>query len=267
MATDLTGKKFARWLVTGKSPRKGNWECVCDCGTAKSVGSYNLTSGASRSCGCLMREVNKLTRRTHGASINHKVTPEYAAWMHLKSRCENQDNKAYQFYGERGITVCKEWDESFEAFLKDMGPKPSSAHSIDRIDVNGNYEPSNCRWATRKEQARNKTSNRMVVYNGREMTMAEAAELAGIRYWTLASRLSKGWTVERALSQPLDQTRVKAQFRDVKLVEISRSTGIPVKTIQCRLRRGWSEERAFNEPVQVQGRHAQRNRGSSGGIV
>lgn len=249
MAVDLVGKRFARWLVVSESSRKSHFECVCECGSRKLVRRSNLAEGRSKSCGCLMREVNKLTRRTHGASSGGKITAEYSAWIRMRDRCQNANSKSYSDYGGRGISVCNRWDRSFEAFLSDMGKRPSGKHSIERIDVNGDYEPKNCKWATRLEQARNKTSNVLVECDGRMVPMSVAAERNGIPYKTVASRLSKGWPPERAVSEAVDRNRQKAQFREERLVDVSKRTGIPLKTIQCRLRRGWSEDRAFSEPI------------------
>lgn len=129
-------------------------------------------------------------------------TREYRAWINMRSRCKTPSANGYHRYGGRGITVCERWDNSFEAFIEDMGPRPSPKHSVDRIDVNGNYEPGNCRWATKQEQARNLTNNRIVTINGRRMTLAEAVEGAAVIYNTVLYRLRRGWKIEDALYRP-----------------------------------------------------------------
>lgn len=138
----------------------------------------------------------------HGQCTGGRVTPEVKAWYEMKARCYFDGHKKYKHYGGRGITVCSRWLESFDAFLADVGPRPSPQHSIDRIRVDGNYEPSNVRWATQKEQQRNRRNNRRVTYSGRRMSLGAAAELAGLRYGLVKRRLQIGWPIEMALSTP-----------------------------------------------------------------
>lgn len=127
--------------------------CVCECGTRHEVVAYNLVNGGSRSCGCLKKE--KCGKGTHRKTH----TTEYNSWIGMKTRCNNINSSDYPNYGGRGISVCEEWVSSFERFLSDMGEKPGVGYSLDRIDVDGNYCPSNCRWATQKTQNNNKQRN------------------------------------------------------------------------------------------------------------
>ncbi|MCK5608150.1 hypothetical protein KAR91_40085, partial [Candidatus Pacearchaeota archaeon] len=153
----LVGKKFGRLLVLGEASKKGKklyWHCVCDCGRNITVYAESLKGGDSKSCGCL-----NLERVTKHGMID---TIEYTSWKKMKSRCYNPKHKHFNHYGGRGITVCGRWMESFENFFKDMGPRPSKKYSLDRINNNGNYEPSNCRWATLSEQHRNTRRNKYI---------------------------------------------------------------------------------------------------------
>ena len=203
------GERFGKLIViapTEKTKAGHRFICLCDCGGEKVCFASRLRAGMTKSCGCLARGINSrgnpnLTRKTHGErrGPNGKPTPEYVAWMHLIDRCNNPRNRAYANYGGRGIRVWPAWVESYEAFLADMGRKPTSAHSLDRIDVNGGYEPTNCHWATRTQQSQNARSNRVVSLRGRTICLSEACRQVGLPYDTVRARLERGWSDARAL--------------------------------------------------------------------
>ena len=213
------GDRYGRWEIVQetecrRSPTNGRpyrmVECRCECGTIRQVTLESLRQGnPSQSCGCLQREAVRETshrNRTHGASCS--IT--YSSWAMMKQRCYNQNDSEYDSYGGRGIKVCELWRNSFEAFLNDMGERPSLQHSIDRYpDNDGGYEPGNCRWATPLQQNRNRRSNVMLTFQGETMCISAWAERIGIPRKTLEKRLNRyGFTVRQALTQPVRRKAV-----------------------------------------------------------
>jgi len=192
-----------RELERYKSP-SGHLErrvlCECDCGKELAVLLGSIRSGRTKSCGCLANE-HTATRNRQNSAHGMSQSPTFLVWHSMKQRCNNRNHEAYSRYGGRGIAVCKRW-YSFQNFLNDMGERPSSEHSIDRINNDGNYKPDNCRWATRTQQGRNKHNNVMLTCDGETMCQSEWAERIGITPEALAARIKRGWTVEDALSTP-----------------------------------------------------------------
>lgn len=207
---DLAGQRFGRWTVLEEDGRdeRGRvlWRCRCDCGTERAVKGWRLREGTNRSCGCLRRETSaELGRKTatHGMS----QTRIYNIWQSMLRRTTNPGDSAYPYYGGRGIKVCDRW-RSLENFLTDMGPTYADDLSIDRVDVNGDYEPGNCRWATDVEQGRNKRNSAWIEFRGHRLCEAEWAERLGINPKTLTSRLRYGWSIERALTEGVAPERL-----------------------------------------------------------
>lgn len=201
---DLTGQRFGRWFVLEKTRDKRNricWICRCDCGTEKVVQGYTLKNGDSTSCGCYRDELES-AKKTHGMSH----TRLYRVYAHMKDRCYRKGDINYPNYGGRGIRICDEWlgDNGSSNFIKwSLENGYSDELSIDRIDVNGNYEPSNCKWSTRKEQANNKRTNIFYEINGVTKTLQQWCEVYGIERKIFDARLKLNWSVLKALTTPI----------------------------------------------------------------
>lgn len=190
--SEMIGRRFGRLIVIEFIERKLThifFKCKCDCGNYTVVSSNNLRRNHVQSCGCLQRERASNYHFKHGESLNK--TTEYRTWKLIKYRCSNINDKKYSHYGGRGVTMCKEWMESFETFLKDMGRKPCHNYSIERIDVNGNYDKNNCKWATNYEQNRNKRNNIWLQYNGKRMVLQDWAKEIGVSYSTIYEHYHK----------------------------------------------------------------------------
>ncbi len=203
---NLTEQKFGRWIVIQLADRGKNgsiyWLCRCVCGKEKRVQYSHLQSGASRSCGCLSREISIQCNTKHGHNTRGKVSKTYKTWLSMIQRCTNPKSPDYYLYGGRGIRVCKRWLK-FENFLDDMGERPTNNYTLDRISNNKGYSKINCHWATRKEQARNRRSNLLISFNGKTQCLIEWAEELGIKYGVLLSRSRGGWSINRMLTQPV----------------------------------------------------------------
>ena len=210
---DLGGRRFGRWVALSRDSSRGftYWWCVCDCGTKRSVYSGNLRRGITVSCGCYNDE-NRVT-----ANIKHggRYMPEYRVWCGIIQRCENPSSSGYPKYGGRGIKMCARYRSNFGDFIRDLGPRPSDSHTIDRkhndigyvcgccdeCKVNG-FKP-NCRWSLPHAQSRNKRNNIWMNVEGARMCAKDAAARVGIPYKTLHYRLQAGWSHHKALTTPL----------------------------------------------------------------
>lgn len=204
---DLTGNVYGKLTVLrrGEGVKKDwqYWLCQCECGNTISPDYYNLKGGRSKSCGCLRGEKNRKRLTTNKGA-------EYEAWRGIKQRCYNPNAANYSYYGGRGIKVCDEWLHDFIRFYKDLGPKPSKSHSVDRKDPNGDYCKDNCRWATPKEQSNNTRSNVRLTYKNETKTITQWAKDIGMSMNTLHSRVEAGWTSERAITHPIRKFKNKA---------------------------------------------------------
>ena len=207
---DYTGKVFNSWKVLHRGNKKNYWYCKCtSCGKEKDVYIYNLIGNKTKTCGCY--------RIDHPNNISHGMsnTRFYGIWCGMKGRCYDKNIPKYKNYGERGIIICDRWKNSFENFKEDMYDSylshvkefGESNTSIDRIDVDGNYEPSNCKWSTVKEQGNNTTTNHYIEYKGVTYTLMELSEKIGMNYGTFKSRISDyGWSVDDAVETPVRES-------------------------------------------------------------
>lgn len=208
---DLRGQRFGYLTVLEEAGRghhgQVRWLCLCDCGNEHVVLSQKLRKSRVRSCGCAHFALLGKASTTHGHTVDRVATPEYYTWSSMIQRCTNENNIHFDAYGGRGISVCAEWRAAFEPFLEYIGTRPSDAHSIDRIDTNGNYEPGNVRWAVKEIQSNNTRSNVYLTYAGRRQSVAQWSRETGIGASTLAQRVRLGWTPERALTEQPDARR------------------------------------------------------------
>lgn len=213
---DLTDQRFGRLVVIERQGQANSghaeWLCKCDCGKEVIVSSNALRSSrGTRSCGCLQREMATIANlnKDHGyykkkASVGREHQRLHQTWRDMINRCANSNNKRFDAYGGRGISVCQEWLGNFDAFKEwAISSGYSDELTIDRINVNGDYCPQNCRWATSKEQNNNRSNNRIVIYKGESMTLHQLADREGINYQTLWNRLKYGWSLEDAVERPI----------------------------------------------------------------
>lgn len=209
---DRAGEVHGRLTIISRAPDRTHgektqvvmWNCVCECGNFTVKSGRKLKIGAVKSCGCLQKENPGSRKGPDNPKYLHGKTNsrEYLSWISALSRTTNKKHESYERYGGRGITVCEEWASSFARFLSDMGPRPDG-HSLERIDNNKGYFLENCKWATTKEQSRNKSNTVKITINNVEKSLLEWSEISGIPEKTLRSRIKSGWEGERAVFSPV----------------------------------------------------------------
>ena len=216
VSTTNIGDQFAALTVIGTAEPYGakkstRWLCRCECGKEVITYQTHLRRGMTQSCGCRKRRqwLDHVTK--HGKAR----TPEYKNWSAMKARCYNPNSAKFTDYGGRGITVCDRWKDSFENFLADMGTRPTPTSEIDRVDSDGNYEPSNCRWASRSRQNRNKRNTIFITVDGETRSLSDWCELRGLNYNTVAGRiLQYGWNPVDAITKPPKRTGRRPRQKD-----------------------------------------------------
>ena len=226
------GDRFHQLVVIGEAEPYGKknvtrWLCRCDCGKETVTYQSHLRRGMTQSCGCRKRKQWKECVTTHGKS----KAPEYQNWAGMKARCYNPNTFKFKDYGGRGIEVCSRWKDSFENFFADMGERPTPRAEIDRIDNNGNYEPSNCRWATRAEQNRNRRDNVFITINGQSKVLKDWCAFYNLPYNTIATRFfTYKWSAENALFRPIGKYKSVRRNTDGFLADAVNS--LDVKEIE-----------------------------------
>lgn len=247
---DLSGKTFGHWFVIEKSVIKNgrwHWKCQCDCGKIKNVEGGSLRKRTSVSCGCDRDKKTGDRSRKHGG----RGTRLYSIWKGIRKRCFNKKDLSYKNYGERGINICDDWSD-FSSFRKwSLENGYAENLSIDRINNDGNYEPSNCRWATFKIQANNTRKNHWVEINGEKKTITECAKIAGITPSNILERLKAGYSGEELLKPSLSRNpKIFIKYKDNKysVNELSKLLKIDALTIYKRLQYGFVGEKLFKKP-------------------
>jgi hypothetical protein len=237
---DLVGKKFGQLTVIAFSCTKNKqsiWECVCDCGNKTQVQTGNLRNGHTKSCGCKTKTLN-----------GHSNTPTYKTYVSMIERCYKTTFDGYKKYGERGIKVCDQWRDSYFNFLEDMGERPEGM-TLDRIDNNGNYCKENCRWATNKEQCRNRRNSFYITAFGKTQTVAAWEEETGVHHTSIINRFNRGLKEEEVFSKTRVNQKntvfIKAFDKEKSLKEWSIEKDINKERISQRLKSGWTAEEAL----------------------
>ena len=223
---DLSGRTYGRLTVLsfhGQTQHKNAlWLCRCECGNTAIVLGHELvangTRTGTRSCGCLKMERDQSSFADLNKTHDMSGCAEYKIWCGMKTRCFNRASNSYHLYGGRGITICDRWLHSFEAFYADMGPRPSSAYAIERIDNDGPYSPDNCKWLLKAQQAANRRMNVILTHDGLSLTVAEWSRRLGVSYRQLIHRYYRGWPVDQILNVTLSLK----QARRIQHVRASR---------------------------------------------
>lgn len=243
---DLTGQRFERLTVIERADntKKGQarWLCKCDCGATCIADGVHLRRGEIKSCGCLSRE-NTIKRSTkHGMKRRMSSNKIYSTWQNVKQRCLDKSAPHYAEYGARGITICEEWQTDFQAFFDYVSKLEhfnEEGYTLDRINNDGNYEPGNVRWATRKEQTRNRRITAMVDYKGETISLADAAERSGINYDALRERYRKGLRGDE-LFKPLYQRFIFIEHngKSMTLKALAEEMGVAYSALLWRYKHG-----------------------------
>jgi hypothetical protein len=248
---DLTGQAFSQLNVLGYAG-KSRWWCKCDCGVICIVPRGAFVTARQVSCGCYRRSNTSQLKLKHGATLGRTQSPEYRSYIGAKGRIQNRNHPAYPDYGGRGLEF---GFSSFEEFFTEVGAKPSKLHTLDRINNDLGYLPGNVTWSTKKEQARNRRSNRLLEWRGKTQSVSAWAEDLGIHRSALHLRLSRGWLIENAIKTSVRVSKrsgprlLEHAGRSQSLAAWARDLGILRETIAKRLSYGWSVGEALSRPI------------------
>lgn len=211
------GERFGRLVIVAEAEPERNKAghsrrrvvARCDCGTEKIIRNPPaLRMGGWLSCGCHQKDTVRSRSYKHGMTVGYKPTAMYTTWQGMLDRCYNPNSEHYHRYGGRGISVCERWYNDAKAFAEDMGDKPTRFHSIDRIDQDGNYCPENCRWADKRQQARNRSTNIIVEHDGRDWVLIDLCEKLGVSYALVCSRKKRGLPQSDWFLPPEDRSEI-----------------------------------------------------------
>lgn len=243
-------------VIQDRSERRGArfsrvLDLKCFCGKTFTSLKTSIKSGATKSCGCY--HIYKSTSRIVSMNTKHGMTgsSEYNIWSSMKARCYNTSNISYKNYGHRGIKVCEAWKDDFSKFIRDVGPRPSKRHSLDRVDNNGDYSPTNCVWSLPEVQQNNKSNNRIINYDGRSMTLAQWSRELCVGHTTLDNRLKK-WGTKKALTKAapikLQKTMLEYSGLSKPLSEWARLHKLSTNCVKYRLSIGMTVDEALTKP-------------------
>lgn len=257
---DLTGQRFGMLVVLSRAKSTNNgtmWLCKCDCGVIKTIRTNNLRMGTTKSCGC----AKSVAHTKHNCCRRNNISQLYVVWNDMKQRCYNPNSIGYRYYGDRGIKICDEWlgENGFASFRnwayangykEETLPNGRTKWTIDRIDSNGNYEPTNCRWVDMLTQNNNTRCTRHITYNGETLTLTQAAHKYKISRVALENRINNGWSVEAAIETPLRTTPTHVyNGQSYTSSEIQKVFGIPSRTFRRRLQSGMTVSEAVETPL------------------
>lgn len=256
---DLTGKQFGKLTVIKmiKINNRTYWKCKCECGNETVCRDDSLKVGHSLSCGC-----NKIGKNSKQFKHGKGNTRLYRIWSLMRCRCYNKNNKLYKYYGERGISICDEWTDKENGFINFYNWAMANGYTdeltIDRINVDGNYEPLNCRWVTMAVQCNNKRNNVIFDINGEKLNIAQISRRYNLNRTVIEGRLNRNWSITEVINGHKDNKLYLVNGEKLTIMELSKKYNILYTTVLNRIHRGWAVEKAVLTPVNI--KHRRKNK-------